>query len=136
MLLDRDLMVLLVIKGVNFMLPFSYFVCRRIAHRSKSKFRTSLAKLGCGVDYLWVFHEAIILSMFIDREAGEIIRLVVSVCLFGFVRSTLCTTLWVQDYIFKNTGPKSFIKTSPRFLSVSVICCCFYRLGICSPSHF
>ena len=37
--------------------------------------------------------------IFIDRKAREMIRLVASVYLSGFVRATLCTTLWVQACI-------------------------------------
>ncbi len=43
------------------------------------------------------------LKIFIDHKAGEIIRLVVFVCLFvcacEFVRATLCIISMVQDYL-------------------------------------
>ncbi len=37
-------------------------------------------------------------QVIIDHEAWEILRLVASVHLSGFVRAMLCTTSWVQDY--------------------------------------
>ncbi len=54
--------------------------------------------------YLCLWEVGVTPDIFINREAGERIGSVrpsvrLSVNLSGFVRPTLCTTLWVQDYV-------------------------------------
>ncbi len=85
----------------------------------------------------------------IDHEGGEIIHLVASVRLSVRQRSQACSRVkfrgqgqklrlkfgvrvkcLVWSGRFQQKSPKLFIITSPWFLSVSVISCCFDRLGM------